>query len=57
MDIRYLRDLLEQVQSGCMNLDAVIDELKKLPFQDLGYAKIDNHRSIRKGVPEVIFCQ
>jgi hypothetical protein len=57
MDIKYLRDLLEQVQGGCMNLDAVIDELKKLPFQDLGYAKIDNHRSIRKGVPEVIFCQ
>ena len=57
MDIKYLRDLLEQVQSGRMNLNAVIDELRKLPFQDLGYAKIDNHRSIRKGVPEVIFCQ
>ncbi|NVL92820.1 MAG: nickel pincer cofactor biosynthesis protein LarB [Desulfobacterales bacterium] len=57
MDIKHLRDLLGQVQSGRMNLDAVIDELRKLPFQDLGYAKIDNHRSIRKGVPEVIFCQ
>lgn len=57
MDIKYLRDLLEQVQGGRMNLDAVIDELRELPFQDLGYARIDNHRSIRKGVPEVIFCQ
>ncbi|UCF72648.1 MAG: nickel pincer cofactor biosynthesis protein LarB [Deltaproteobacteria bacterium] len=57
MDIKYLRNLLEQVQSGRMDLEAAMDELKKLPFQDLGYAKIDNHRPIRKGVPEVIFCQ
>jgi len=57
MDIKYLRDLLEQVKSGRMSLDDAIDELKRLPFEDLGYAKIDHHRSIRKGVPEVIFCQ
>ena len=31
--------------------------LKKLPFEDLGFAKIDNHRVLRTGVPEVIFCQ
>jgi NCAIR mutase (PurE)-related protein len=57
MDSKHLRQLLEQVQSGRMDVEAAIDELKKLPFQDLGYAKIDSHRSIRKGVPEVIFCQ
>jgi len=57
MDSKHLRHLLEQVQSGLMDVEAALDELKKLPFQDLGYAKIDSHRSLRKGVPEVIFCQ
>jgi len=57
MDIEYLRDLLKQVQSGQMNPEDAIQELKKLPFQDQGYAKIDSHRPIRKGVSEVIFCQ
>ena len=57
MDTKHLRQLLEQVQSGHMDVQAALDELKKLPFQDLGYAKIDSHRPLRKGVPEVIFCQ
>ena len=57
MDSKYLRDLLERVQSGRMDLDAAINKLKTLPYEDLGYAKIDHHRGIRKGVPEVIFCQ
>ena len=57
METKHLRDLLERVKSGRMNLDAAMEELKRLPFEDLGYAKIDNHRSIRKGVAEVIFCQ
>ena len=52
-----MRGLLEQVKDGRMNLDAAMNELKELPFEDLGYAKIDNHRAIRTGVPEVIFCQ
>jgi NCAIR mutase (PurE)-related protein len=49
--------MLEMVQSGRMDLDAAMLQLKKLPFEDLGYAKIDNHRCVRTGVPEVIFCQ
>jgi NCAIR mutase (PurE)-related protein len=57
MDHRHLRTLLEQVQCGQMNLDAAMHQLKKLPFEDLGYARIDNHRCVRTGVPEVIFCQ
>ena len=57
MDIKYLRDLLEQVRQGQVDTGAALEELRKLPFEDLGYAKIDNHRGIRKGVPEVIFCQ
>ncbi len=57
MNIQYLRDLLEQVRAGQIDTSAALEELRKLPFEDLGYAKIDNHRGIRKGVPEVIFCQ
>jgi pyridinium-3,5-biscarboxylic acid mononucleotide synthase len=57
MDGKHLRDLLELVQSGAMDLDAAMQSLKKLPFDDLGYAKIDYHRCVRQGVPEVIFCQ
>ncbi|MDR3554282.1 MAG: nickel pincer cofactor biosynthesis protein LarB [Syntrophobacteraceae bacterium] len=57
MDHKHLRDLLEKVQNGRMNLDAAMFQLKKLPFEDLGYARIDNHRCVRTGVPEVIFCQ
>lgn len=57
MDSKYLKDLLKKVQGGQMGLDAALQQLKKLPFDDLGYAKIDSHRSIRTGVPEVIYCE
>ncbi|MEW6349431.1 MAG: nickel pincer cofactor biosynthesis protein LarB [Thermodesulfobacteriota bacterium] len=57
MDSTQLRSLLEHVQSGRMNLDDALHRLRKLPFDDLGYAKIDNHRCIRQGVPEVIYCE
>lgn len=57
MDLKQLRDLLELVQSGRMNLDDAVHRLKKLPFDDLGYAKIDYHRCVRQGVPEVIYCE
>ena len=40
-----------------MDLDEALHKLKKLPFDDLGYAKIDFHRCIRQGVPEVIYCE
>jgi NCAIR mutase (PurE)-related protein len=57
MDIKYLKNLLEQVQSGSVDIDAAVHELKNLPFENLGYARIDNHRSIRTGVSEVIYCE
>ncbi len=57
MDEKDIRNLLEQVQSGRMNLDAATERLKKLPFEDLGFAKLDIHRCLRTGVPEVIYCQ
>jgi pyridinium-3,5-biscarboxylic acid mononucleotide synthase len=57
MDDNYLRQLLERVRGGRLGIDEALQGLRKLPFDDLGFAKIDNHRCIRQGVPEVIFCQ
>lgn len=57
MDTTSLRELLEQVQAGSIEIDSAIARLRKLPFENLGFARIDNHRCIRTGVPEVVFCQ
>jgi len=57
MDDQRLRKLLEEVQAGKLKIPEALHRLRKLPFDDLGYAKIDFHRCIRQGVPEVIFCQ
>ena len=55
MDQATLRSLLEQVRSGAVDLDAAMERMRHLPFEDLGFAKVDHHRAIRHGVPEVIF--
>ncbi len=51
------REILQKVQSGELSVDEAEAALKRAPFEDLGYAKIDTHRKIRTGFPEVIFCQ
>jgi pyridinium-3,5-biscarboxylic acid mononucleotide synthase len=55
MDQDHLRSLLEQVRAGAVDVDAAIDRLRHLPFEDLGFAKIDHHRALRHGIPEVVF--
>ncbi len=55
MDEHQLRRLLEEVQTGAVNVDAALDRMKHLPFEDLGFAKVDHHRALRHGMPEVIF--
>jgi pyridinium-3,5-biscarboxylic acid mononucleotide synthase len=57
MDNDALRDLLTLVQQGRLDLDGALARLKKLPFENLGYARLDHHRCLRNGAPEVIFCQ
>jgi pyridinium-3,5-biscarboxylic acid mononucleotide synthase len=57
MDEKQLRQLLAQVKTGQIDLDGAMHQLKKLPFDDLEYAKIDYHRCLRQGVPEVIYCE
>ena len=48
-------DLLEEVRSGSADVDAALKRLKHLPFEDLGFARIDHHRALRHGMPEVVF--
>ena len=55
VDQKRLRTLLEDVKNGAVNVDAAIERLRHMPFEDLGFAKIDHHRAIRNGIPEVIF--
>jgi pyridinium-3,5-biscarboxylic acid mononucleotide synthase len=57
MDNKRLKSLLEKVRSGKMPVDEALDRLRTLPYDDLGYAKLDLHRGIRTGFPEVVFCQ
>jgi NCAIR mutase (PurE)-related protein len=47
--------LLEQVRAGEMTTDAALEQIRTLPFEDLGFAKVDHHRALRMGVPEVLF--
>ncbi len=56
MNAERLAQLLGQVKDGSVNIDEAIEELRHLPFEDLGFARIDHHREIRCGFPEVIFC-
>jgi NCAIR mutase (PurE)-related protein len=50
-----IRKLFEQVRRGKLTPDAAVDRLRHLPFEDLGFAKVDHHRRLRTGMPEVIF--
>ena len=57
MDQKRLRNLLADLQAGRVDLPTAVAQLEKLPFEDIGYAKIDHHRCCRTGVSEVIFCE
>ena len=52
-----VRELLEQVKSGSVNIEEAEKQLKNLPYEDLGYAKLDHHRKLRSGFGETVFCQ
>lgn len=56
MLLQRLRTILERVGTGELSVDEALRELRALPFQDLGFAKIDHHRLLRRGFPEAVFC-
>lgn len=52
-----LAELLEAVRAGRLEVGAALEELRRLPFEDLEFAKVDHHRALRQGFPEVVFGQ
>ena len=57
MDREKIKELLENVKAGEIEVADALRILKSLPYEDLGFAKIDTHRDLRKGFPEVILCK
>lgn len=55
MNETKLRELLEKIKTGALSVNLGIEALKKLPFEDLGWACLDHHRHIREGFPEVVY--
>jgi NCAIR mutase (PurE)-related protein len=55
MDVNLLKDLLQKIKDGTIEIDEAIQKLKLLPFEDIGFASIDHHRHLRRGFPEVIY--
>jgi NCAIR mutase (PurE)-related protein len=52
-----ITQMLQQVRRGKLSVEGALERLRNLPYEDLGYAKIDHHRSLRQGFPEVIFAR
>ncbi len=57
MDAESIVELLERVQAGKVTVSQAVGRLRHLPFEDLGFAKVDHHRALRQGFPEVIMGQ
>ncbi len=51
MDRAFIENLLNEVREGRMAVTDAVDRLRDLPFEDLGFAKLDHHRSLRTGMP------
>jgi len=56
MDIKILEQLLEEVRGGRLPVAEALERLRTLPFENLGFARVDHHRQLRQGFPEVIFA-
>lgn len=56
MDPERLRELLHAVQAGALSPEAALERLKVLPYEDLGFAKLDTHRALRAGAAEAVLC-
>ncbi len=57
MNAEKLKSLFAQVRKGKLSPDEAVERLRHLPFEDLGFAKLDHHRALRQGMPEVIFAR
>lgn len=57
MDIKKIESLLNDLKNGRTSIEKALNTLKHLPYGDMDFAKIDHHRGIRNGIPEVIFAK
>ena len=57
MDTKKIKKVLTSVRSGTMDVKDALDTLKHLPYEDIGIARVDHHRELRHGIPEVIFAE
>ena len=55
MNEAQLRALFEQIREGAVDIEQALTKVRHMPFEDLGFAKVDHHRALRHGMPEVIF--
>ena len=55
MDETVLTSLLEDVRRGAVTPDDAVQRLRRLPFADLGYARVDHHRTLRQSLPEAVY--
>src|SRR6266566_7374262 len=55
MTEQWIRKILDEYKTGALSADDALHRLRELPFEDLGFANVDHHRSLRQGFPEVIF--
>ncbi|MHC4524136.1 MAG: nickel pincer cofactor biosynthesis protein LarB, partial [Planctomycetota bacterium] len=56
MDQKQIEQILTDVKDGTLDVEEAVQRLRHLPYEELGFAKIDHHRTIRCGFPEVIYC-
>jgi len=56
VDRETLRKLLEDVEAGRLDARSAVERLRRLPYEDLGFAKVDHHRALRGGAAEAVFC-
>ncbi|MEE4214423.1 MAG: nickel pincer cofactor biosynthesis protein LarB [Bacteroidales bacterium] len=57
MNREKLKEILKDLSEGRTDIDETLEQLKYFPFSDLGFARIDHHREIRTGFPEIVFCE
>jgi NCAIR mutase (PurE)-related protein len=57
MQAELLRELLNEVRAGTRSVESAVERLRNLPYEDIGFARLDHHRALRTGFPEVVFCE
>ena len=57
MDEKKIKEILENVKKDKISIEKAVQTFKNLPYEDIGYAKVDHHRALRNGYPEVIYCE